>query len=108
MIKQGFAYAYTKYPFDATLMEQFRQYEKEARENERGLWAPGVCENGNETDKSEQSPSTSSIENQSNEISNTEETENTTSESDNFIYWLIGASLFGGIVIILLRKRNQT
>ena len=45
MIKQGFAYAYTKYPFDAALMEEFRQYEKEARENKLGLWADGICEN---------------------------------------------------------------
>ncbi|MEW6606065.1 MAG: thermonuclease family protein [bacterium] len=42
MIKQGYAYAYTKYPFE--YMEEFKRYEREARENNRGLWAPGVCE----------------------------------------------------------------
>ena len=121
MIKQGYAYAYTKYPFDVTLMEQFRQYEKEARENERGLWAPGVCENENQTNKSEQSPNTSSVENQSNETLDTtnlnneqseskpplaKEDKNTTSESDNFIYWLISIPLFGIAVIIFLIYRN--
>jgi len=38
IIKQGYGFAYTKYPFK--YLEEFRQYEKEARGNERGLWAP--------------------------------------------------------------------
>ena len=37
IIKQGYGYAYTKFPFK--YMEEFRQYEKEAREARRGLWA---------------------------------------------------------------------
>lgn len=45
MIKQGYAYAYLKYPFDSKLMEDFKSYEKEARENQRGLWAPEACAN---------------------------------------------------------------
>ena len=36
IIKQGYGFAYIKYPF--RYMEEFRQYEREARENERGLW----------------------------------------------------------------------
>lgn len=36
IIKQGYGFAYTKYPFK--YLEQFRQYEREARENKRGLW----------------------------------------------------------------------
>jgi micrococcal nuclease len=36
IIKQGYGFAYTKYPFK--YMEEFRAYEREARENERGLW----------------------------------------------------------------------
>ncbi len=36
IIKQGYGFAYTKYPFK--YMEEFRGYEEEARENERGLW----------------------------------------------------------------------
>ena len=125
MIKQGYAYAYTKYPFDATLMEQFRQYEKEARENERGLWAPGVCETETaaKTTDIEKSPD---IFYNENEISNkekqktsilnnnqskskppfTEEIQNTISESDNFIYWLVSILLFGIVVIIFLIYRN--
>jgi len=38
IIKQGYCHAYTIFPFK--YLEEFRQYEKEARENERGLWAP--------------------------------------------------------------------
>ena len=37
IVKQGFGFAYTKYPFK--YMEDFRRYEREARENKRGLWA---------------------------------------------------------------------
>jgi len=36
IIKQGYGFAYIKYPF--RYMEEFRQYEREARENGRGLW----------------------------------------------------------------------
>ena len=36
IIKQGYGHAYTCYPFK--YLEQFRKYEKEARENKRGLW----------------------------------------------------------------------
>ena len=34
IIKQGFGFAYTKYPFE--YMEEFRRYEREARESKRG------------------------------------------------------------------------
>jgi len=37
IIKQGYGFAYTIYPFK--YMEEFRRYEREARENKRGLWA---------------------------------------------------------------------
>jgi len=37
IIKQGYGFAYTKYPFK--YLEDFRQYEKEARENRKGLWS---------------------------------------------------------------------
>jgi len=36
LIKQGYGHAYTRYPFK--YLEQFRKYEKEARENKKGLW----------------------------------------------------------------------
>ena len=38
IVRQGYGFAYTKYPFQ--FMEQFREYEREAREAGRGLWAP--------------------------------------------------------------------
>lgn len=37
LIRQGFAHAYTRFPFHYS--EQFRAYEREAREQRRGLWA---------------------------------------------------------------------
>jgi micrococcal nuclease len=37
IIKQGYGHAYTKFAFK--YLEQFRQYEREAREAKRGLWA---------------------------------------------------------------------
>ena len=36
IIKQGYGFAYTKFPFK--YLEEFRQFEREARENQRGLW----------------------------------------------------------------------
>ena len=36
LITQGYGYAYSKYPFK--YMEQFRAYEREARETSRGFW----------------------------------------------------------------------
>lgn len=37
IIRQGYGHAYTRFPF--RLAEEFRAYEREARENRRGLWA---------------------------------------------------------------------
>jgi micrococcal nuclease len=37
IVRQGYAHAYTRYPFK--FLEQFRSYEREARENGRGLWS---------------------------------------------------------------------
>ena len=39
IIAQGYGHAYTKYPFDAKRMEEFRAAEREARQHKRGLWA---------------------------------------------------------------------
>lgn len=36
IIKQGYGFAYTRFPFK--YMKEFRRYEREARENMRGLW----------------------------------------------------------------------
>ena len=36
IIRQGYGFAYTRYPFK--YMEKFRGYEREARENKRGMW----------------------------------------------------------------------
>lgn len=37
IIKQGYAHAYTRFPFK--YMDEFRWYQKEARKQNRGLWA---------------------------------------------------------------------
>lgn len=36
IIKQGYGYAYTNYPF--RYLKEFRSYEKQAREGKQGLW----------------------------------------------------------------------
>jgi micrococcal nuclease len=36
IIKHGYGFAYTKFPFK--YLAEFRRYEREARENGRGLW----------------------------------------------------------------------
>ena len=36
IIKQGYGFAYTRFPFK--YLEEFRRYQREARENKRGLW----------------------------------------------------------------------
>ncbi len=36
IIKQGYGFAYTRFSFK--YLDEFRQYEREARENNRGLW----------------------------------------------------------------------
>jgi len=36
LIKQGYEFAYTRFPFID--LDEFQGYESEARENQRGLW----------------------------------------------------------------------
>jgi len=36
IIKQGYGFVYTKYPFK--YLEEFRKYERKAREEGKGLW----------------------------------------------------------------------
>lgn len=38
IIEDGYAYAYTRYPF--RYMDEFRELERRARREKRGLWAP--------------------------------------------------------------------
>jgi micrococcal nuclease len=39
IVRDGFGFAYVKYPFTAALMERFRAAEQQARDAGRGLWA---------------------------------------------------------------------
>ena len=54
IVRQGYGHAYTKYPFK--YMELFCAYEKRARENEKGLWAPGVEQKTDATTPPSQPP----------------------------------------------------
>ena len=38
IVRQGYGHAYTRFPFK--YLEEFRGYEREAREAQRGLWKP--------------------------------------------------------------------
>ncbi len=38
IVRQGYGHAYTRFPFK--YLEEFRAYEREAREAQRGLWGP--------------------------------------------------------------------
>src|SRR5262249_15056261 len=42
MVSEGYAYAYLKYPFSRST--QYKALEDAARHDDRGLWAPGVCD----------------------------------------------------------------
>lgn len=55
IIRRGYGHAYTRFPFRH--MEQFRQFEREARTNRRGLWGTAV---GGSADSSSGSPSADS------------------------------------------------
>lgn len=54
MIRRGYAFAYTRYPFK--YLEQFRRLEREAREAERGLWAPDTCDGEHRPAEAEPEP----------------------------------------------------
>ncbi len=41
LIKDGYAYAYTHFPF--MYKDQFKSYEKTARKNKKGLWSDTTC-----------------------------------------------------------------
>ena len=46
IIRQGYGYAYTKYPFREEMMEQFRGLQSRAREVGKGLWAVTLKQSG--------------------------------------------------------------
>lgn len=48
IIKQGYGFAYTEFPFK--YMEQFRQYEREARQQSLGLWGHQKEESATQTE----------------------------------------------------------
>lgn len=41
MVSDGYAYVYTEFPFDRS--EEYKRLEKEARDAQKGLWAPQAC-----------------------------------------------------------------
>src|SRR5690606_37475521 len=50
IIKRGFGHAYTRFPFK--YLDDFRSYEKTAREKKIGLWAESKVEENLSSDKS--------------------------------------------------------
>lgn len=54
LIKQGYGFAYVLYPFQK--MEEFKSYETEARQQNRGLW--GECQINQKGDKKTTNPVT--------------------------------------------------
>lgn len=52
IIKQGYGFAYTLFPFEK--MEEFREYERQAREQNLGLW--GSCQIQQDGDKKTTNP----------------------------------------------------
>jgi len=54
MIKEGYAYAYTKYPVDKT--DEYKALENQARENKKGLWAENTCNGSTELPSQTETP----------------------------------------------------
>ncbi len=50
LVRNGYAYS-SSYPPDVKYQDQFAQAEEEARENKRGLWADGACEEETEEEE---------------------------------------------------------
>ncbi len=57
LVKQGYAHAYTRFPFK--YLEEFRKYEREARESHRGLW--GASELVGQSQKAQVEPATDTV-----------------------------------------------
>jgi micrococcal nuclease len=45
LVKEGYAYAYVDFPQNKVRKAELLRLEEEARDQKRGLWADGVCEN---------------------------------------------------------------
>lgn len=58
MIKQGFAHSYIKFPHPR--LDEFNEYQKQARESQLGFWSTTTC-NGDTTKSAEKSEEKSSI-----------------------------------------------
>lgn len=114
MIKVGYAYAYTKYPFDRT--NEYVGYENEAQLMKRGLWAEGICGNT----PAVTSPKTDQVTEAEEEyiaktpVNETPETQSNTPSSSNsafnfFTAGIIIASLIlgGKLIVYLLNKHDR-
>ena len=43
MVKEGFAYAYIRFPMNKNFKRELKESERDARMAERGLWSPMTC-----------------------------------------------------------------
>jgi len=85
LVREGYAYAYTK--IDSDYLEQFQQAEAEARNNSRGLWASCKCSKGEEISRECVSCNQTKV-----EYNNWDCTTYTEKTSDNNCYRLCPAS----------------
>lgn len=61
LVRNGYAHS-SSYPPDVKYQDQFNQAEEEARENKRGLWADGACEEEEEAEEEEEEEEEEEIE----------------------------------------------
>ncbi len=111
MIKQGYAYAYIKYPFDSKLMEEFKQYEREAREKELGLWSPDACvEVATPITQEEEQGSQPLSADISEAVGTSKDVEDTgTSEGGGWGWlWILILAVIGGIGYYIYSLRRKT
>ncbi|MEK7473848.1 MAG: thermonuclease family protein [Patescibacteria group bacterium] len=45
LIREGYGYAYVDFPQDKARKAELKRLEEDARDQKRGLWAEGICEN---------------------------------------------------------------
>ncbi|MBU1118935.1 thermonuclease family protein [Patescibacteria group bacterium] len=117
MVKEGYAYAYTSFPF--TFLEQFKQDQSEAKENGKGLWADGVCGLSNNEEQrmglAESTNEAVEADNQEEEVSDESDQVITTKTSvqNKNILWLVAFPIIlilvgvsaTGVVVYLWRRK---
>lgn len=110
MIRDGYAYAYTKYPFEQKMMDRYVDAQKEARENNRGLWAPSICETDPRVAAFRSTNTTTNQSTASGETKNANETKASSPESKSAQRGdtIFGLTLVAGIAVLGYITRPST